>query len=574
MAKTVNLTVRVDDTQFKQFMAQYNAFSAQIKNLTSQFTQIQSTIQKTTQQSTILTTAMRGILNITRPFVNLLKTATGEFFKWSTLIGGISALLGMGGGLFGIERLAAAIMQKRKQVLGLGGTFGGVQAANIFGQSIMDNPQQVLTGIRAGTGGAPEQLRALAALGIPFGTQKKPEELLPDVLMKVQDLMKKSAPGTELMVGRAYGLSALGFSDSDLIRLKTMSRDEIKKFEERMLKEKDELSLSEKAQKAWTDLEVQFKNAKSQLMSTFGEKLADLAKPIGELSDSFVKLVKTLMNTTLVDDAIKLLVKWLNQLSDYLKGDTVKEDLQKFVKEVESWGPTLKKFKENMEAFATTLGNIIDVLTKIWRALFGGPNITGEDLRRRLEEYHRNATTTTTPDSTTTPAPTTGPAGIPNPNTRVTPPVAPTVPAPTTGPSFTPPAPPAAPPSQSIRDRLRGGSLNLGGNQNQFASWLGGPGGNMVVNGGNASFDNSRGGNRFASWNNATQRSSPDNVTGYAINNQRSTFAGIMGGGGGRGGGPTGPLDTDNWQMTRTASLVIRNTPGSNIYANANTMSG
>jgi hypothetical protein len=29
----------------------------------------------------------------------------------------------------------------------------------------------------------------------------------------------------------------------------------------------------------------------------------------------------------------------------------------------------------------------------------------------------------------------------------------------------------------------------------------------------------------------------------------------------------TGPLDVDNWQMNRTASLSIRNVPGSNIFA-------
>jgi len=35
-----------------------------------------------------------------------------------------------------------------------------------------------------------------------------------------------------------------------------------------------------------------------------------------------------------------------------------------------------------------------------------------------------------------------------------------------------------------------------------------------------------------------------------------------------------GPLDVDNWQMTRVSSLTLRNVPGSNIHAQSAGMAG
>jgi hypothetical protein len=41
-----------------------------------------------------------------------------------------------------------------------------------------------------------------------------------------------------------------------------------------------------------------------------------------------------------------------------------------------------------------------------------------------------------------------------------------------------------------------------------------------------------------------------------------------------KGGSRPGPLSMNNWQMNRTASLVVRNVPGSNIFMSAQGMTG
>jgi hypothetical protein len=562
MAKTVNLTVKVDDTQFKQFIRNFNAFTGQIKNLNMQFSQIHTTIQKTTAATNILSSIMKGLWNTTKSLLGTVAGITTHFIKWGTLIGGISALLGMGGGLFGIERLAAAILQKRKQVMGLGGDFGRTQAAQIFGQGVIDNPTGVLEGIRMGLGGSTDQLRALTALGVPFGTKEKPEDLLPKILERVQDIVKRAPAGTELATAKAFGADALGLTDMDITRLKTMSREEVRNLAKKIIEQGKELSLSEKAQKAWADLELQFKAAKTAMMTIFGEKIADLAEPLEKLSEGFVNLVKTLMHTPIVEKIIRQITKWLNQFADYLKSEDLKKDLEKLSEEAEKWIPILREFKENLLQFADIVGKVARGLGYIWNFI-SGLNPSSSDVLNRLQQYQRDQGGGASAPSTVPPA--------------VSPPMAPSGGGFTPVPQGTfrelPPSPPASGGKQGFMYNQGGSQLaqffgggSLGGSTGGIA--LGGTsvGGSrsLAAFGGtnNLGINNTR-----LAWQGATQRAVPgDNIRGSALHaTANMNFADNR-------RGARGALETDNWQMSRTTQLVVRNVPGSNMFATGNMM--
>ena len=68
---------------------------------------------------------------------------------------------------------------------------------------------------------------------------------------------------------------------------------------------KEQLKITPKALRAWTELELQFQVAKASLESAFGEKLAALAEPLKHLSEGFARLVKVFMDTPEVQKAIK-----------------------------------------------------------------------------------------------------------------------------------------------------------------------------------------------------------------------------------------------------------------------------
>jgi hypothetical protein len=637
VAKTVTLTVKVDDTDFKRFIANFNAFSSQIKNLNQQFSQINTTIQKTTSSSNALISTMKSLWQTTKSLSSTVASITTHFIKWSALIGGIGAMLGMGGGLFGIERLAASILQKRRLVLGLGGDFGRTQAAQIFGQGMLEDPTGVLKGIARGKGGSPEELRGLISLGIPFGNKMTPEEILPKIIERLRKEVRR-VPGTELMVGRQFGANALGFSDEDIMRISRMKTSkETEELAKLIIQRGKELALSEKAQKGWSDLALQFQIAKAAIQSIFGEKLADLTKPLSELSKSIVKLVTTLMSMPIVEKMIKQLTTWLNRLSKYLESNRLEKDLKKFSDTVEGWVPLLKEFKDALLGFVETTRRVGDIMGKVWSFI---KTIWKYSPAGMLWKGATGLSGLFGNQSTTGPGGAPGTTVVPGQNIIIPGPSAPgagTIVVP--GGAGTPAIPGLFPGiSPSIRplriNPTLGPQGSLGG-LNQFSNMAfgggsqfsaggvggsalaitgGGVGGNLAFTGGargsNFAMGNPIGGSNLALMGGGTggnlalmggssmgamfvggtgggggadKLGAWGRATGGMVPSAegRSTWAGLFGfygtgagGGGGGGGKGGGPLDANNWQSNRTASIVIRNTPGSNPYMTATGMAG
>ena len=589
MAKSVTLTVNVDDAQFQAFVKNYTNFSNQIKSLNTQFTQLSGTVQKLNAHTSNSLNMMKALGTLTTTVLGGFANITKHLVRWGTIIGGIGAMLGMGAGLFGIDRLANSILAKRRMVLGLGGDYGRTQAATIFGRGFLDNPQGILENIAAGKGGSSEQLRSLLSLGVPFGTTKKPEELLPQIIESLHDKMRQAGPGLGLRVGQMFG-GALGFSNQDLLRIQNMSRDERQAFAKKIAEQGKEMDLSKKAQKGWEELALQFKAAATAIETTFGEKLADMAEPIKKVSEGFVNLVKALMQAPIVERVLKKVAEWLNKFADYLKSDDLKKDLEKFSGEVEKWTPVLREVKDALLSFADTLSKITSVLGPIfhflrstpsqllqeWRKgegpLFGPGAPLGGTAQPKIQQYPPGVRSrqpgsfmgppAVTPPATTTPTPQ----------------------------SLPPPAIPLAPQGASIGGSTQFASAISRGGDNFTSSmsrgssmtgFMGGPGGAQfnqqfaaagggggVLWGGGAG-DRSNG-SRMAAWASAASSRVPTPAEqGSALG--RSTFAGLTGFG--PGGGPSrGPLDIDNWQSTRTASLTLRNVPGSSVFSSANGM--
>src|SRR6516165_9539480 len=184
MAKTVTLQVKVDDTEFKQFVARFNAFSTQIGNLNQQFKNINTTIQKTQTNTNNLVATFQSLWNITRSWGGAVKDVVSNLTKGVMAIGTIMAMLSTGAGLFGLDRLAQSIMQRRRQAMGMGADYGRMQGVQVAGQTILENPTGLLQSIAKGLYGSPEEMQGLAALGVRVGpgAAKDPTTILPTVL--------------------------------------------------------------------------------------------------------------------------------------------------------------------------------------------------------------------------------------------------------------------------------------------------------------------------------------------------------------------------------------------------------
>jgi len=150
MAKTVNLTVKVDDTDFKQFVQKFNVFSAQIGNLNQQFKNINTTIQKAQTNANVLQQTIHSLTQATKAWGGAVKDVVSLLVKGVMAVGTLASMLATGAGLFGLDRLAQSIMQKRRQAMGMGADYGRMQGVQVAGQTILQNPTGFLQSIAKG----------------------------------------------------------------------------------------------------------------------------------------------------------------------------------------------------------------------------------------------------------------------------------------------------------------------------------------------------------------------------------------------------------------------------------------
>jgi hypothetical protein len=597
MARNPTLTVNVNSQQFQQFARQFNAFSGQIRQLNQQFAQINTTINRTTISARVLQSTLQGVLNVGKSIASTMGRITGHLVKWSTIIGGVSALLGIGGGLFGIERLAASILAKRRQVLGLGGgtQYGRVQATGIYGQSYLDNPMGSLAAVQRGLGGSSEELKGLMVAGIPFGTRMPPAEVLDKIIDKTMEVVKHAAPGTELMVTKSMGLDKF-LSESDIMRMTTEEgRKEILEKREMIKAHEKELTLSARAQKGWADLELQFQIAKASLETIFGEKLRDLAKPLEHLSEGFTHLIQVLMKSPAVKEVIKILADNIEWLAGKLK-DITEKDVDDFIKKIKEWLPTMEQFKSAMKEFVDILQGAVNLLSylKGWSnplaaaSQAAGSGVVHDWLDKHLTPAGKDLLkfdsgkqgATKAPDATTQ-APTPQSPSTTQPPSPSPAPVPSAPPTPQSSSSTSP-----APPSGSTIGGALGGIGGGGGAPGSFKGFTSpnaGFGGLGFGGGGGAQamIDKAKGalGNLMSNPNapSATPAPSPDAAKqmtptpSYSPSDFPSVDRTLKGN---NLMPKQGPLSMGNWQMNRTASLVIRNVPGANIFMSATGMTG
>jgi hypothetical protein len=360
MAKTINLTVNVDDTDFKKFISDFNKFVAQIGALNKNFQQVNTTIAKSQQSAKGLLDTIKSAISGASSLYSWTVRIGRSLTRWGVAIGGIVSMLTTGAGLFGIDRLSESILQRRRQAMGMGTTRGGLLAAQIGGVGMFNDPAGFLQGIRTAMGGGPGA-GALAGFGaFPGRFGSDPYKALPTIIRRLHQEITAAAPGTEVAVGRALttqqGLSGIG--DEDFIRLRQMTKKEVEETLKRMEEIRKTTDMEKEAQKKWFDLEITFRKAKAALESAFGERFQQLTKPLQELSDAFVALITALLKSKTVTDLITWLTTQLNKLTGELEKDP--DALGKKIKEWEAtwekeWKPLLERLRAALEGFAAIL---------------------------------------------------------------------------------------------------------------------------------------------------------------------------------------------------------------------------
>lgn len=591
MAKTITLTVNVDDTQFKAFQKNFNDLQQKMQTLTTNWNNISQSINKSSKQSRDYLQVLTSTFSMVRGIVPFFEKITANISKWSAIVGSLTMMLGTGAGLFGIERLTNTLIQRRRQVMGLGGDWGGVQAAQVGTAATMNDPMSIMQKIRLGSlGDQPIRRGLLAAKISPQDIlNKKPEEIYEQVIRNIPQILGEAPRGQEVPFLRQRGLTRFMPEEDWMKFIKPgggVNMEEVQRII-KQIEEAKKRGLTPEEGRKWADLYGAAKGFVLDIQTKLGSALSGVAVSMTGLSKSFGDLLGAFLEMPAVKRALESLKTWLDGFADYLKSDEAKEKLKAWTEELEKvpWA----QLASTIGSFISELGTVLRALLAFkgaimggaagarlgavfgpWGALIGGvggaagggllgwnaPEALGWGLglgvgqqgdpnapanfNQRFGDWRRNyygfgQGWMPTPGSLMW--------GMPPPTFPVNPqnPNATTPPAATGGTQQTG--------SAASTTNFAGGGTRIGGTN--FASMRGG---SLL----------SPGGVNMASWNVAARGAVPtDTGSGWSAAMASNTFN--YGGKGGKRG-QSGALDIDNWQLNRTAQLRIDNVAGANIH--------
>ncbi len=225
--------------------------------------------------------AVRTIVNIESTITSLISTLSRV-----TGISAVLSLAGLGGSLYGLDRLAGTVGSGRRASMGLGAGYGQMQAFGMtYGRLV--NTGAVMGGVNTGTGDVTSgSASALYALGIDPMAGGDTGKLSEQVIQRAHRLVRGQPRGMVGSIGQAYGLHELGLSNEDLLRLHSTSSGELGQFQKEFQSRSGMFHVDSATQKAWQDFGIKLQEAGQKIETVL---VRGLGKP--EFLSALSKLI-------------------------------------------------------------------------------------------------------------------------------------------------------------------------------------------------------------------------------------------------------------------------------------------
>ena len=268
------------------------------------------------------TSMARSTAAVTKNVVN----ATTALIKWTGILGAVGGLLG-GGGLFGIDRMAAGAANQRRSAMGLGMSTGEQRAFQINFERLVD-PDAFLSWMNTMETDVTKQAPAYA-MGLKL-THRTGDDAV--AMLRSMRSLARSMP--EEFLNSAFSARGLQVSDQDQHRLHDMGDKEFNQLIQGYLTSKNDLNIPDDVGKRWQELTTTLEKAGASIYKTFVVGLAGLAEPLEHLSQAAVKFVEVLLKSDLVKDAIDNLAKWLNSFSGEVSAPQFLDSVKQFTSDI------------------------------------------------------------------------------------------------------------------------------------------------------------------------------------------------------------------------------------------------
>lgn len=374
MARKEILTVEVDDSKFSEFKRLFDRYQEALKKQPKAWDDVNTKTERAGDSSKSVadkwgqaaahqgklaamaagvgsalhsaTGSAAGLLGHFHAIDKSIERATLSLVKWSTLTAAVGGLLGLGGGLFGIDRLASAVTANRRTALGLGMSYGQFSSAGVNLQRLVSDPQALLSGVASAKYDITSpQYAAMLAAGLTPGqvAAGTTASLTGDLLRRLPGLFSGTPKDMYGTRAHAMLLDTL-LPQQDIVAYLNAPSDERQRMLERMAKDAGGMDVKTPAQEKWADLMTQLDRASRELQKTFAETLVRLEPGLEKLSNEFVEAFSAFMKTDLVDQAIKDMSSGLEAVADFVGGADFQNDVASLTRWIGDAAKAIWKF--------------------------------------------------------------------------------------------------------------------------------------------------------------------------------------------------------------------------------------
>lgn len=354
MAVKPMVSIGVDDAEFEAFQKAFDKYTKQLAKTPEAW----KAVNKATKDTAKNFAEMRQVLSVqlqqmrdqaaeqlrieqiskqsafnwgtlathSKSVANNIASATRSIIKWSS----VSALLGLGGSIFGLDRLAAIAGSGRSSAQGLGINYGGKKAFDAQFSRVIDTGA-LLGGVSQAKGDVgSEAFGALQALGIDVN-KGDTGQVGVEVLRKLREIAKNNPEGAWGPLISGLHLGSVGGSVESLRGLSVQSDGDFEKWLKDYQGNSKATDVADPALKAMQDFTVAMNLAKDKIEATFITALAPLTPELTDLSNTFQDFVRDFIKSDGFKEIILSVTEGLRDFAKYVKTEQFKTDVKDFI---------------------------------------------------------------------------------------------------------------------------------------------------------------------------------------------------------------------------------------------------
>lgn len=355
--------IDIDDSKFSRFKELFDKYSAVLSKQPGLWNKVNQqtaatmlTVNQLGRQITTNTTQQGKVLGYNakswvaiagsaKSIASSVLNTTTHLIKWTGIFGEIGGLLG-GGGLWGLDKMAAAASNQRRASMGLGMSIGEKKAFDINFGRVVDTGNY-LGWMNEMETDITKQKAAYALLG--HGLTGNTAD---DSVAMLQAIRNKTHSGIPLnQLSTQLGMFGANMSPEDLQRIYRLKDPEFNQLVGRFGKDRSSMNMGDDITKKWTDFTNAMERAGQTVLRVFVDALGPLEKPIEKLSVAFGKMLATVMGKDgAIEHSIENIAGWLDNFDTKVASDDFMKKLEYFASDLGAVGETLHAIAHPLDA--------------------------------------------------------------------------------------------------------------------------------------------------------------------------------------------------------------------------------